>query len=453
LTTETIDTNVSNQTVSVWPIIGFIDLSIDEWEDDSDPSSFGVSKLPVGDELYLTYPIESNCLNTLSISYNDVQRIIDNQWLHDTLIDLKIRFFVESRHDEVEWYDRFHIFNSLFYSAIISAIKIKKPLVPKWTKNVDLFSKDFSFIPICYSQHWSLCVVVRPWQWLSDNYINQSEQYPLDTVKEKNMGCILFMDSLGMHKYKRDAKIIKLYLSVEWKRKHYRKSKEVTELDMIIDSDPDKIIFSGIPVIQCTSAPKQFNGFDCGMFVAKYVEEMITLLPSSTQTDLDLCFGNHINETSFTADDIILERQVFVTKMAEKRLQWITYKQRVLGEVHPQQRHLTESPPDDPQGGVEFKEPDVENRIGSDTQQFHILESPALTVDLDELVLVGTLYFFCQVNFQFPNKSNVLLTCGSFMADGSELFLFYAANTIYFTTPPSLTDALYVNYLPVLIFI
>jgi len=181
LTTEP---NISDQTVSIWPLHHLIDLTMDL---DNNDSSINVLPIPVpraGDELYMTYPIQTSGVGVITIVQSDVTRISQNAWLNDSLIDLKIMFFVESRHAEVEWYSRFHVFSCLFFPALFTAIKLQHPLLPRWTKVLDLFSKDFTLIPISYSGHWSLCVVVRPVQWLLDKYHNQIKQ------EKKSMGCI-----------------------------------------------------------------------------------------------------------------------------------------------------------------------------------------------------------------------------------------------------------------------
>ena len=72
-------------------------------------------------------------------------------------------------------------------------------------------------------------------------------------------------------------------------------------------------------------------------------------------------------------------------------------------------------------------------------------QQPALVVELHDLVKVGTtLIFSCEVNFQLP-ALNLLLNCGSPLADTTEVFLFYAAYTRNFNAPLCHTDAIYVN--------
>lgn len=61
---------------------------------------------------------------------------------------------------------RIHCFNCMFYTRLtaegVNKFEAGHALVSRWTKNVDIFSKDFILIPINYSYHWSLAVIVRP---------------------------------------------------------------------------------------------------------------------------------------------------------------------------------------------------------------------------------------------------------------------------------------------------
>ena len=69
-----------------------------------------------------------------------------------------------------------YAFSSMFYTKLCE----KRPRgengerrtqhsnVKRWTKNVDLFSKDFIFIPINIGAHWSLICVVRPGALITD---------------------------------------------------------------------------------------------------------------------------------------------------------------------------------------------------------------------------------------------------------------------------------------------
>ena len=68
-----------------------------------------------------------------------------------------------------------HIFTTMFYKAMhreqrasfeknpdLSAPQKRHMRVKRWTKNVDLFSKDMIIIPICEHSHWYLVIVIKP---------------------------------------------------------------------------------------------------------------------------------------------------------------------------------------------------------------------------------------------------------------------------------------------------
>ncbi len=87
-----------------------------------------------------------------------------------------------------------HIFNSFFYRRIsaatmplsVSADSEKKKqtgfdFVRSWTRNSNLFEKDFILVPICENLHWFLAIICYPKLMLSQ----QSVVVDLDPVDEK----------------------------------------------------------------------------------------------------------------------------------------------------------------------------------------------------------------------------------------------------------------------------
>jgi len=52
----------------------------------------------------------------------------------------------------------------MFYTCLTAhkAPEQGHKVVSRWTNKVDLFAKDYVLIPINYSYHWSLAVIVRP---------------------------------------------------------------------------------------------------------------------------------------------------------------------------------------------------------------------------------------------------------------------------------------------------
>ena len=112
----------------------------------------------------------------------------------------------ESRHS------RIYVYNSLFYTKLTESSNEKNgfELVKRWTKNVDIFEKDFLVIPVNLVNHWSLVVVVRPALCMQDIHSD-------DTVApNSDKSCIMFLDSLGIHRSGTIGRKIRAYLAHEW---------------------------------------------------------------------------------------------------------------------------------------------------------------------------------------------------------------------------------------------
>ena len=102
----------------------------------------------------------------------DLDALMDEQFVNDEAI----MFFLTrlQKAMDKENADRVHVFNTHFYSMLTGAAasggasvfratsKIKYDRVRKWTKGVDIFTKDFVVIPVNASLHWSLVIVCFP---------------------------------------------------------------------------------------------------------------------------------------------------------------------------------------------------------------------------------------------------------------------------------------------------
>jgi len=90
------------------------------------------------------------------IHTSDILCLDDEQFLNDAIISFWLRFITQTMLDE-EQRKRIHIFNSYFYEALTDKKKAGEGATPtekrhsrvkKWTKNVNLFEKDFIIIPV-----------------------------------------------------------------------------------------------------------------------------------------------------------------------------------------------------------------------------------------------------------------------------------------------------------------
>ncbi|XP_044488321.1 probable ubiquitin-like-specific protease 2A isoform X4 [Mangifera indica] len=200
------------------------------------------------------------------ISKKDIELLRPETFINDTIIDFYIQYLKKKLQPEEQ--HRFHFFNSFFFRKLADLDKDPSGAcegkaafqrVRKWTKNVNLFEKDYVFIPVNYSLHWSLIVICHPGEvaYFKDDEIEKSTKVP----------CILHMDSIkGSHRGLKD--LLQSYLCEEWKEKHNSTGDEV----------PSKILqLRFVPL----ELPQQENSFDCGLFLLHYAELFIAEAPPS----------------------------------------------------------------------------------------------------------------------------------------------------------------------------
>jgi Ulp1 family protease len=106
-----------------------------------------------------------------------------------------------------------HFFTSHFYTTLLND---GPESVTSWTakKNINIFEKKFIFIPINKDLHWSLCVVVNP------GSIKNSLESDLEKKANQNLPCLIFMDSLSLHKKATVRKKVETWLNSEYCRIH-----------------------------------------------------------------------------------------------------------------------------------------------------------------------------------------------------------------------------------------
>ncbi|XP_050960447.1 sentrin-specific protease 6 isoform X3 [Labeo rohita] len=110
----------------------------------------------------------------ISVTNEDLHCLNDGEFLNDVIIDFYLKYlFLEKlkKEDAV----RSHVFSSFFYKRLnqrerrntvdTSSLPIQKRKhnrVKTWTRHVDLFQKDFIFVPINESAHWYLAIICFP---------------------------------------------------------------------------------------------------------------------------------------------------------------------------------------------------------------------------------------------------------------------------------------------------
>ncbi|XVF38727.1 hypothetical protein REPUB_Repub20aG0126700 [Reevesia pubescens] len=168
------------------------------------------------------------------------------QWLNDEVINLYLELLKERENRESKKFLKCHFFNTFFYKKLVSPENgYNYRAVKRWTSQKKLgyclLDCDKIFVPIHKDIHWCLAVI---------NKKDQKFQY-LDSLKG------------------RDAKVLRALAKyfVEEVRDKIGKDVDVSSWEHEYVED----------------LPAQENGFDCGMFMLKYIDFY--------SRGLSLCFG------------------------------------------------------------------------------------------------------------------------------------------------------------------
>eukprot|EP01036_Dinobryon_divergens_P022118 gene22118-30352_t len=296
---------------------------------------------------YMTYPIEFGAQDVITISRGDLKRFADREYFNDNLIDLKVKYMLFKL--PLEKRRRVYAFSCLFYPKLKELRDFRKAheLISRWTKSVDIFSMDFIFVPINYSLHWSLCVVVRPILWLLKEYCGDDialQEECMESVKDldkdnegDNEGCLLFLDSLNMHEMKTIRRDVTNYLSYEWKSKHL---KRIAQSNAVSSSSTSTGTGTG------TAAPIDTPSTIAGSLSSaqrKAIDDILvnkidlkgednifesipaTLLevfPTSSKTDIANNMRSQLQGKWFTQKDITQERKTYRQLLADIAVEW-----------------------------------------------------------------------------------------------------------------------------------
>ncbi|XP_025758824.1 LOW QUALITY PROTEIN: sentrin-specific protease 7 [Oreochromis niloticus] len=240
----------------------------------------------------IQYPV-APCKGRITVTKEDLACLDAGEFLNDVIIDFYLKYLLlEGVGSSVA--ERSHVFSSFFYkqlsrrraagegTAPMSLTVTHGTRVKTWTRHVDIFTKDFLFVPVNQEAHWYLVVVCFPGleearyeefqrragksgaaekpnsSLVSQQPPESSEQgWKKDTVLKRP--CILVMDSLKLSYHDNVCRLIRDYLQVEWEVR--RKSPR------LFTSDTMKSF-------NC-KVPQQDNSSDCGLYLLQYVESFL----------------------------------------------------------------------------------------------------------------------------------------------------------------------------------
>ncbi|CAH1426158.1 unnamed protein product [Lactuca virosa] len=214
-------------------------------------------------ELFEDITYRGDC-DSISISKRDFQLLHPEKFINDTIVDFYIEYLKKINPAD----ERVHFFNSFFFRKLadfdenqLQMFDAKESFqrVRKWTKKVDIFQKDYIFIPVNFRLHWSLIIICHPGEVVSfeDEELEVSVKVP----------CILHMDSIkGSHRGIENC--IKCYLWEEWKQRSSNRAEDISTK------------FKNLRFL-CLEVPQQQNSYDCGLFMLHYMELFMKQAPSS----------------------------------------------------------------------------------------------------------------------------------------------------------------------------
>lgn len=233
--------------------------------------------------------------DAVSISSRDVDLLLPETFVNDTIIDFYIKY-LSTRMKTTEKC-KFHFFNSFFFRKLADLDKDQGRApegrsaflrVRKWTRKINIFAKDFLFIPVNFSLHWSLIVICYPGE------VETSEDG--EAKKHGKLPCILHMDSLkGNHSGLKD--IIQSYLWEEWKERHPESALDIS----------DKFLNLRFVSLEL---PQQDNSFDCGLFLLHYVERFLMDYPSDFNPLKISVFSTFLSDGWFEPAEASMKRSL-----------------------------------------------------------------------------------------------------------------------------------------------
>uniref|UniRef100_A0A8C0TRE4 SUMO specific peptidase 7 n=1 Tax=Canis lupus familiaris TaxID=9615 RepID=A0A8C0TRE4_CANLF len=265
----------------------------------------------------------------LGVTNEDLECLEEGEFLNDVIIDFYLKYLIlEKASDELV--ERSHIFSSFFYKCLtrkennltednpnLSMAQRRHKRVRTWTRHINIFNKDYIFVPVNESSHWYLAVICFPWleeaiyedfpqgsqvqQSQHDNKTIDNDQHTtsglsLDTEESQSTEtntsvpkkmckrpCILILDSLKAASIQNTVQNLREYLEVEWevKRKTHREFSKTNMVDL------------------CPKVPKQDNSSDCGVYLLQYVESFFKdpIVNFELPIHLEKWFPRHVIKT------------------------------------------------------------------------------------------------------------------------------------------------------------
>ncbi|KAG9268495.1 sentrin-specific protease 6-like isoform X1 [Astyanax mexicanus] len=275
-----------------------------------------------------------------SITEEDLRCLDEGEFLNDVIVDFYLKYLVCEKLETKDT-TRCHVVSSFFYKSLtqeghqdtpgLSVQEKRHNRVKTWTRHLDLFEKDFIFVPINQLSHWYLAVICFPGQaspcstmdssgneesmeytpspshpnpmslfyrqpasehlsrrsvsigemdegfcFVSDHDSDDDIQYNGTSRNVFNIAskqpCILIMDSLSCRSKPTVVKILQEYLEMEW----------------LVKKGTRRSFANGSMNGWSLQVPQQDNHTDCGVYLLQYAESLIMNPPQILHPGVDL---------------------------------------------------------------------------------------------------------------------------------------------------------------------
>ncbi|EDX01495.1 ubiquitin-like-specific protease 2 [Drosophila yakuba] len=206
----------------------------------------------------------------LSISMKDYMCLSSGTYLNDVIIDFYLCWLKNNIIPEGQR-DRTHIFSIFFHKRLNTvtlpnkvrqtAAQKRHKVVQRWTRNVNIFDKDFIIIPFNDQAHWILAIICYPSLRGPVAYNDAESSNRSDDIPIKQP-VILIFDSYPVYSRQRAIDILRDYLTCEYQAKNPNAQAHIFTKD-------------NMPAHR-VEVPQQENLTDCGLYLLQYVEQFFT---------------------------------------------------------------------------------------------------------------------------------------------------------------------------------
>ncbi|XP_056624143.1 sentrin-specific protease 6 isoform X2 [Triplophysa dalaica] len=306
---------------------------------DSDEDLLEIPSLPVHEIKKLVVYPPPPAKGGITITEEDLNCLDEGTFLNDVIVDFYLRFLVceqLKREDAVDC----QVFSSFFFKHLtrednkrppgLSIQELRHNRVKTWTRHVNIFEKDFIFVPINQRAHWYLAVICFPGRvsptsdsdvcvngHSAEYFCDQTPPNPMSlfyrqgssdhntklcqTIGDLSFGldsddddaatiqafehtcinskssdskrpCILIMDSLACRSRSSVVQILQEYLQEEWR----------------VKKGCSQSFGKGVMDGWSPLVPQQDNYTDCGIYLLQYVEKFLKDPPQTFYPSMDL---------------------------------------------------------------------------------------------------------------------------------------------------------------------